>query len=130
MSVFAGPVFLVGMPRSGTKLLRGLLNEHSRVGIPLAETEFMPHWHAQWDRFGDLSEPARFSAFYQEVTGSAYFTYLAEEQGQRFGMDMPQPQEVDLGGCQQNQLFDFFDNSHHGFDIPFVAAQKDSTEVL
>ena len=38
---FDGPLFLVGMPRSGTKLLRGLLNEHSQIGIPLNETEFL-----------------------------------------------------------------------------------------
>jgi hypothetical protein len=32
-------MFLIGMPRSGTKLLRGLLNQHPRVRIPTAETE-------------------------------------------------------------------------------------------
>ena len=30
-----GHIFVVGMPRSGTKLLRGLLNGHSKIGIPL-----------------------------------------------------------------------------------------------
>ncbi len=29
---FAGPLFLVGMPRSGTKLLRDLLNQHPDIG--------------------------------------------------------------------------------------------------
>ena len=36
---FRGPLFIIGMPRSGTKLLRGLLNGHSRVAIPSCETE-------------------------------------------------------------------------------------------
>lgn len=38
-----GPLFVVGMPRSGTKLLRDLLNQHTRVGIPPIETQFFPH---------------------------------------------------------------------------------------
>lgn len=37
-----GPLFIVGMSRSGTKLLRDLLNQHSRVGIPRVETQFLP----------------------------------------------------------------------------------------
>lgn len=37
-----GPLFLVGMPRSGTKLVRELLNQHSRVGIAPIETQFLP----------------------------------------------------------------------------------------
>lgn len=37
-----GPFFLVGMSRSGTKLLRDLLNQHPRVGIPRIETQFLP----------------------------------------------------------------------------------------
>ena len=37
-----GPLFIVGMPRSGTKLLRGLLNQHPRIRIPDFETEFAP----------------------------------------------------------------------------------------
>ena len=78
---FHGPVFIVGMPRSGTKLLRGLLNGHSRIGIPMAETEFLPDWERRWDGFGDLTDPERFRVFYDSVKSSAYFTYLKEEQG-------------------------------------------------
>lgn len=35
-------LFIVGMPRSGTKLLRDLLNRHSRISIPDVETLFYP----------------------------------------------------------------------------------------
>lgn len=83
MSDFQGPLFVVGMPRSGTKLLRGLLNEHSRIGIPLNETEFLPHWIRSWAGWGALSEPAAFERFYAEVTGSIYFVHRLEEHGQR-----------------------------------------------
>ena len=83
MSEFQGPLFVVGMPRSGTKLLRGLLNEHSRVGIPLNETEFLPHWLRSWEGWGDLADPDAFERFYAEVTGSIYFVHRLEEHGQR-----------------------------------------------
>ena len=80
---FTGPLLVVGMPRSGTKLLRGLLNEHSRIGIPLNETELLPAWHRQWASFGDLSDPAVFQRFYDRVTRSVYFVHRLEEHGQR-----------------------------------------------
>ena len=40
-SEFAGPLFLVGMPRSGTKLLRSLLNAHPVIGIPEVEDQLL-----------------------------------------------------------------------------------------
>ena len=78
---FDGPLFIVGMPRSGTKLLRELLSNHPEVGIPPAETELLPDWALRWPSFGDLRQPARWAAFVEHARGSAYFTYLAEEQG-------------------------------------------------
>ena len=39
---WTGPLFIIGMPRSGTKLLRGLLEQHPRVRVPTIETEFFP----------------------------------------------------------------------------------------
>ena len=41
MSEFLGPLFIVGFPRSGTKLLRTLIRNHSKVEIPLNETKTM-----------------------------------------------------------------------------------------
>lgn len=80
---FGGPVFVVGMPRSGTKLLRDLLNQHPRVGLPEAETELLPRWAERWPSFGDLARPDTFRAFHDAHRGSAFFMYLAEEQGLR-----------------------------------------------
>lgn len=74
-------MFVVGLPRSGTKLLRDLLNQHSAVGIPEAETEVLPDWALRWPEFGDLTEPRCWAAFVERVRGSAYFVYMAEERG-------------------------------------------------
>lgn len=84
---FGGPLFLVGMPRSGTKLLRDLLNNHPAIGIPAAETEFLPDWAQRWPEFGDLSDRATFQAFAERQAGSPYFVYLREEQGHQLNID-------------------------------------------
>lgn len=41
---FNGPLFIVGWPRSGTKLLRDLLNRHPQISIPMVESHFIPHF--------------------------------------------------------------------------------------
>ena len=88
MPEFEGPLFLVGMPRSGTKLLRGLLNEHSQIGIPLNETEFLPDWLRRWPDLGpQLVDRAEFQRFYDRVAGSVYFVHRLEEHGQRIDPD-------------------------------------------
>lgn len=75
-SVFEGPLFVVGMPRSGTKLLRGLLNQHSEVAIPFAETEFLPHLVHRQSQFGDISNPENFHALYEYMQRLPFFYYL------------------------------------------------------
>jgi len=54
-SGFAGPLFIVGYPRSGTKLIRDLLNRSPDVGIPLEESHFIPALTL------DRAHPPRFS---------------------------------------------------------------------
>lgn len=77
---FLGPVFLIGMPRSGTKLLRGLLNRNPRVRIPDIETEFLPYWVKRWSSWGDLSRPEAFHRFYQDAMALPYFTYMRQSE--------------------------------------------------
>jgi len=53
-----GPVFVVGAPRSGTTLLRAMLNRHPRLA--LCDETFFFYWVAQRRRvFGDLADSAR-----------------------------------------------------------------------
>ncbi len=75
---FSGPLFIVGMPRSGTKLLRGLLNRHPRIGVPGIETEFLPWLANRFERFDDLRSRARFDAFYAAMLRHSYFRYRRE----------------------------------------------------
>jgi hypothetical protein len=81
------PLFLVGMPRSGTKLLRDLLNQHPLIGLPEAETELLPDWARRWPSFGDLSGAAAWAAFTRRCARDAYFVHLEEERGLRLDAD-------------------------------------------
>ncbi|MDY7036582.1 MAG: sulfotransferase [Thermodesulfobacteriota bacterium] len=66
----------MGLPRSGTKLLRGLLNEHGEVGILSGETEFLPHWINNWEEFGDLSNEYYFHRFYRYMKKFTHFLWM------------------------------------------------------
>ena len=78
---FKGPLFIIGMPRSGTKLFRELLNGHSQISIPPVETDFLPYWVKKWSSFGDLSDPVQFSEFYRSVINYPYFIYRKNQVG-------------------------------------------------
>lgn len=72
---WSGPLFIVGMPRSGTKLLRGLLNGHPRIRVPDAETEFFP-FLVRWVReFGPPQDEEEFLRLYQVLRTTTYFTF-------------------------------------------------------
>jgi len=75
---FNGPLFIVGMPRSGTKLLRAIISAHPRVRIPKIETEFLPYWVRNWEKFGTLSEWEEFQRFHASCRSLPFFVYLDE----------------------------------------------------
>ena len=58
-------VFIIGIPRSGTTLLRNLLNRHPAIRLLTNETQFLPYWVSRWNEFGDLSNPEDFLSFYR-----------------------------------------------------------------
>ena len=71
---WTGPLFIVGMPRSGTKLLRGLLGQHPRIRIPSTETDFFP-FLVRWVREHGLPEqPDAFATLFEELRHGPYFT--------------------------------------------------------
>ncbi|HJS21928.1 MAG TPA: sulfotransferase [Steroidobacteraceae bacterium] len=70
-----GPLFIVGMPRSGTKLLRGLLNRHPRVRIPSFETEFLPFLVRWVETRGRPDDERSFARLHAELSRAPYFVY-------------------------------------------------------
>jgi hypothetical protein len=77
--LWEGPLFVIGMPRSGTKLLRGLLDQNPRIRIPPYETDFLP-LIARWVRdHGPPHTPAQFGALAAEVCRAPYFVFRKRE---------------------------------------------------
>ena len=70
-----GPLFIVGMPRSGTKLLRGLLNQHPRIRIPDFETEFVPFLVRWVERHGPPEDERAFARLHADLSRAPYFVY-------------------------------------------------------
>jgi hypothetical protein len=80
-TAWEGPLFIVGMPRSGTKLLRGLLSKHPRIRILAAETDFLP-FIAEWvERQGSPSTPEAFEQFANAMSGANYFNFRPTARG-------------------------------------------------
>ena len=71
-------MFIVGMPRSGTKLLRELLNAHPKVRIPEIESEFLPFWISRWGGFGPIDSREQFSRFAMKAQSLPFFVQYAE----------------------------------------------------
>jgi len=81
-----GPLFVVGMPRSGTKLLRGLLTQHPIIRIPDFETEFLPYL-VRWVREqGEPRDPEAFARMYAGLKDAPYFSFRASR-GEPFSPD-------------------------------------------
>ena len=89
-----GPVFIVGMPRSGTKLLRTLLNQHSDIGIPENESHFIPYYYRRLGGFGDLRDRINFDKFFQTISKSTFFCRLIER-----GKDISPDEWYQAVGC-------------------------------
>ncbi len=83
---FSGPFFVTGMPRSGTKLIAGLLDQHPSLGIPHRETTFLALWIRRFKQTGDISNRKDFKKFYDWTVRLPYFSGM-ESDGFLIGMD-------------------------------------------
>ncbi|MFQ5517103.1 MAG: sulfotransferase [Acidimicrobiia bacterium] len=68
------PVFVVGMGRSGTTLLRSLISMHPLLQLA-PETHFLSYWMWRY-RGADLSKEDDFGAFWSAFTGHERFALL------------------------------------------------------
>lgn len=76
-----GPIFIVGAPRSGTTLLRNLLNRHPRIAV-CRETEFRHYVYRRRAAFGSLKNLANRQRVVRE--------YLKLERIRRTALDLDQ----------------------------------------
>src|SRR6266851_2044993 len=78
------PVFIVGAPRSGTTLLRNILNRHPALAI-CGETQFHRHVYSRRRAFGSLADPKNRERLVHE--------YLSTDRIKRLGMDLSKLRE-------------------------------------
>lgn len=76
----AEPVFIVGMPRSGTTLLATILNSHPRVAIS-PETHFLNYWVPQYAHL-NVDTPKGFDRFWRAFLASDRFGLLNVDRAQ------------------------------------------------
>ena len=67
------PFFVVGNPRSGTKMFRELLNRSPDIWISDVESHFIPRFTRDIDRYGNLAERANFDRLVQALRGTRAF---------------------------------------------------------
>lgn len=72
------PVFILGAPRSGTKLLRALLNNHPDISLG-GEGNFVPRLVKQFGLDADLSQLDVQREVYAAFSRSQYFRHRAHE---------------------------------------------------
>lgn len=109
---FKGPLFIVGMPRSGTKLLRELLNRHAQISIAKIETEFLPAWAERWYTYGNLEDRNNFRKFYSEAVKLPYFIYQRE-------MNRLITEALWYEGCNEYSVQGVFEALlRHDLDVP------------
>ncbi|MFG6096142.1 sulfotransferase [Leptothoe sp. ISB3NOV94-8A] len=68
------PIFIVGMPRSGTTLLTSMLSTHPRIAIA-PETHYLCYWMRQYKNL-KLSSDQDFDIFWQTLSHSQRFSYF------------------------------------------------------
>ena len=67
ISSFSGPLFLIGLARSGTTMLREILNTHKDICIPMREYAGLSRILNNWHNYKDLSDFENFKNFYDDT---------------------------------------------------------------
>ena len=67
------PIFIVGAPRSGTTMLRLMLNAHPRIAIPF-ESDFIPKFYRRLGEYGDLTTPGNIRRLLEDIAAQAFVT--------------------------------------------------------
>ncbi len=68
------PIFIVGVPRSGTTLLRSMLSVHPNIVVS-RETHFLSQWWKTYHNL-DLNKSENFETFWQDFSSSDRFSNI------------------------------------------------------
>jgi len=77
--LFLGPVFIVGMPRSGTTLTRALLNQHPRISLALTESHFIPYFIKTFGDPPPFETPGQVEQFIKRFHRTVFYQNLSQQ---------------------------------------------------
>ena len=72
---YTGPVFIIGNARSGTKLLRSLLNNHPDISLG-GEGNYIPMLIKRFGVNADISQPPIWRDIFQEFSRTTPSTFM------------------------------------------------------
>ena len=78
-TTYEGPVFIIGMGRSGTKLLRFLLNHHPQIVMPDVEAQFIPYVLNKHGKEVDLSNEKIYKSVVSDIENTHFIRRLNKE---------------------------------------------------
>lgn len=90
---FSGPLFIVGMPRSGTKLVRSLVNNSPEISIPPAESLFIPHFVSKHRLEEPILTAGLLGRIFRDLQQTTFFMNM-----QREGIVLPRETLASLAG--------------------------------
>ncbi|NOY22416.1 MAG: sulfotransferase, partial [Acidobacteria bacterium] len=70
---FEGPLFIVGLSRSGTTLLRNLLNRNPRISMTFEESHFIPFVMRKYGKVSDFSSEKQKARLLRDLEKSIFF---------------------------------------------------------
>lgn len=73
------PIFIIGLPRSGSKLTRGLLNNHNDIYIQNAESNFIPYFIRKYGKSPNFHSIKNRNKIVKDLNKSTYFQNLHVE---------------------------------------------------
>ncbi len=112
----------MGVQRSGTKLLRDLLNQNPNIGIPIAESNFIPKMIKRFGNLPPFQNDAKFQEFYEEYTQTTFFWWM-----KKFGYVMSKEYlEKEADRTSWSSIIEVILRYHvpHGRDKEFIWGDK------
>lgn len=94
---YTGPVFIIGNARSGTKLLRSLLNNHPDISLG-GEGNYIPMLIKRFGVDADISQPPIWRDIFQEFSRTTFYSGHAER-----GKKLSEVAFVDVLAAKANQ---------------------------
>ena len=73
-SIFNGPLFIIGMPRSGTKLLKELINNHSNISLCNEETQFIPGFLRRFNGCINTNRRSNLWKYFKYFKNTSFYT--------------------------------------------------------